>query len=100
MMPILPPELPITLLMHNPEILSESDVSADQAPLVWSWPVRLGVSLLLIIHLAALVVGPSSVEPSSYLSVQTWQVFRPYLDAAYLNHGYHFFAPEPGPSHL
>lgn len=29
-----------------------------------------------------------------------WRAYRPYLDAAYLNHGYHFFAPEPGPSHL
>ena len=29
-----------------------------------------------------------------------WEWYRPYLDAFYLNHGYHFFAPEPGPSHL
>ena len=27
-------------------------------------------------------------------------VFRPYLEAAYLDHGYAFFAPDPGPSHL
>ncbi|MEZ6073414.1 MAG: hypothetical protein R3C10_24860 [Pirellulales bacterium] len=27
-------------------------------------------------------------------------MFRPYLEGAFLNHGYHFFAPEPGPSHL
>jgi len=26
--------------------------------------------------------------------------FAPYLDAAYLNHGYRFFCPAPGPSHL
>lgn len=29
-----------------------------------------------------------------------WRTYRPYLDAVYINHGYHFFAPEPGPSHL
>lgn len=27
-------------------------------------------------------------------------VFRPYLDLLYLNHGYRFFAPEPGPSYV
>lgn len=27
-------------------------------------------------------------------------VFRPYLDLLYLNHGYSFFAPEPGPSYV
>jgi hypothetical protein len=26
--------------------------------------------------------------------------FGPYLDATYLNHGYHFFAPDPGPAAL
>lgn len=26
--------------------------------------------------------------------------FRPYINAMYLNHGYAFFAPNPGPSHL
>ncbi len=28
------------------------------------------------------------------------QVYQPYLDALYLNHGYGFFAPDPGVSHL
>jgi hypothetical protein len=28
------------------------------------------------------------------------QVIRPYLDALYLNHGYSFFAPNPGPSFI
>ncbi len=27
-------------------------------------------------------------------------LLMPYLRAGYLNHGYRFFAPEPGPSHL
>jgi hypothetical protein len=62
--------------------------------------VRWGLSGLLAVHLVALVVGPCSVAPSSQLCHGAWRLFRPYLDAAYLNHGYHFFAPEPGPSHL
>lgn len=28
------------------------------------------------------------------------RLLRPYIDALYLNHGYAFFAPDPGPSHL
>jgi hypothetical protein len=32
--------------------------------------------------------------------LKCWEFFRPYLEATNLNHGYHFFAPEPGPSHL
>jgi hypothetical protein len=29
-----------------------------------------------------------------------WRSFRPYLQLLYLNHGYKYFAPEPGPSTL
>ena len=67
-----------------------------------TWPrwARVVVSLLVLFHLTALVVGPMAVPPSSILMTRAWDVFQPYLEAAYLNHGYHFFAPEPGPSHL
>lgn len=58
------------------------------------------ISALLLIHLGAILAGPCSVPPASELSQIVWRCYRPYLDAAYLNHGYHFFAPEPGPSHL
>lgn len=66
----------------------------------WSVRVRLFVSLLLAAHLMAVVVAPWSVEPASLLSSYFWRAFQPYLQAAFLNHGYRFFAPEPGPSHL
>lgn len=39
------------------------------------------------------------MEPSA-LAAWVEPVFRPYLRAANLNHGYRFFAPEPGPAHL
>lgn len=64
-----------------------------------TWLRRMS-SLGLVIHLVALVVAPLAVAPASPLWQRTWQVFRPYLEAMNLNHGYHFFAPEPGPSHL
>jgi len=58
------------------------------------------VSVLILLHVAAVFIAPCSVSPSSQLSRAAWFAVHPYLDAAYLNHGYHFFAPEPGPSHL
>ena len=62
--------------------------------------IRGVVSVLLALHLVAIASAPLAMEPASLPAKQTFGFFRPYLDAAFLNHGYHFFAPEPGPSHL
>ncbi len=34
------------------------------------------------------------------LAMTAWEVVHPYLQVLYLNHGYHFFAPEPAESTL
>jgi hypothetical protein len=62
--------------------------------------IRGVVSVLLVLHLVAIASAPLAMEPASLPAQKVFSVFRPYLDAAFLNHGYHFFAPEPGPSHL
>src|SRR5262249_14262767 len=71
------------------------------APLVAaSTPVRrLGVSVLIVLHLAgvATVVIGSPPGPWAAAQLQHW-VFRPYLDFMYLNNAYRFYAPEPGPA--
>ena len=67
----------------------------------WSPRARWVASVLLAVHLLAVFVAPWSYPPPSSLLAQTiagW--FAPYLQAAYLDHGYRFFAPNPGPSHL
>jgi hypothetical protein len=60
------------------------------------------VTILLVWHLTGVALAPMSLPPSSQLVVDIVQ--RPpmqwYLDLLYLNHGYHFFAPDPGPGHL
>jgi hypothetical protein len=69
-----------------------------QVPLV----VKVIVSLLVTWHVAAVFLAPLSIQPASSLVVEIAQR-RPmqwYLDALYLNHGYHFFAPEPSNGHL
>jgi hypothetical protein len=62
--------------------------------------VRWAVNLWLVYHLAAIIVAPASVSPSSGLIQSAWSLFQPYLELLYLNHGYHFFAPEPSESTL
>jgi hypothetical protein len=62
--------------------------------------VRGLVSGWLAFHVAAIIIAPASVGPSSDLVVATWGLFRPYLEVLYLDHGYHFFAPEPAESTL
>jgi hypothetical protein len=78
---------------------SSPDVPAWDASRSWSRPIRWLVSVLVIYHLAAVLMGPLSV-PEALIPSALAPVFRPYHSAAYLNHGYKFFAPDPGPSHL
>lgn len=63
------------------------------------WPRRL-ISACLLFHLIAITSAPASVAPASQLARSTWSLCRPYLQLLYLNHGYHFFAPNPGESTL
>ncbi len=62
--------------------------------------LRTAVSAWLVIHLTAIIVAPAAVGPSSDLVQAAWNVFHPSLQILYLNHGYHFFAPEPDESTL
>ena len=63
------------------------------------------LNLLLVFHLSAVFVPPFTFATrtgyeSSPLADLALLVVQPYVDAMFLNHGYFFFAPNPGPSHL
>jgi len=63
------------------------------------------LSSLILLHLAAVFVAPfqfaSTVGGSSSPLADALRFgLRPYIEAMYLNHGYFFFAPNPGPNHL
>jgi len=62
---------------------------------------RLAISGLLIVHLAAVVLPPMAAQtrPSPPV-IFAFETLRWYIDALYLDHGYAFFAPDPGPSNL
>ena len=71
----------------------------ETAGQTWGPVARIGVSLLLVGHLIAIVLGPLSMPPAllaDYLN--GW--FRPYTQAVFMGHAYKFFAPDPGPTHL
>lgn len=71
----------------------------------WSRGRRGWVSLLILAHVMAVVVPPLAFQANGPLglapSVATvMQWVRPYAQFMYLDRGYAFFAPDPGPSHL
>lgn len=66
----------------------------------WIVAAKILVSIWLVFHIAAIIIAPASVSPSSLLVQSLWRGVRPYLQTLYLNHGYHYFAPEPSASTL
>ena len=59
------------------------------------------VSVWLVFHLAAIIIAPAAVGPGVRAGArESAGLFQPYLGLLYLDHGYHFFAPEPAESTL
>jgi hypothetical protein len=77
---------------------SEADSGAPPPSRRRFW--RRAVSCWLVIHLAAMIIAPAAVAPSSDLIRRAWGLFQPYIEVLFLDHGYHFFAPEPAESTL
>ncbi len=67
----------------------------------WSARRRSVVSLALLAYLAVVVSGPMT-NPiyTEELTGPLGRFMAPFHQALYLGHGYRFFAPDPGPSHL
>ena len=89
----------LTAVMNRPP--EPTDRPAGRGETVLRRPFALwAVRLLIVWHVAAIVIGPSSVPPSSGVQRRAWTWVGPYLQPLFLNHGYHFFAPDPGESTL
>lgn len=58
------------------------------------------LSAALAFHVFAVFISPGAMPPVSPLLQDGYQLARPYNQALFLNHGYHFFAPDPGASTL
>lgn len=66
---------------------------------------RFAISAALLFHLFAVFLAPFSFASrvgsgTSPFADGLMLAFRPYIDALFLNHGYFFFAPNPGETHL
>jgi hypothetical protein len=66
----------------------------------WPRPLKAGVSLALVVYLAAVIVPPlAGPPPASDLARAALDPLRPLVHSLGLDHGYRFFAPNPGPGH-
>lgn len=70
-----------------------------------STKVRIILSVLVVLHLLAVLGEPMRMftqgrQPAAPDAGLVRRGLGPYIDFAYLHHGYFFFAPNPGPSHL
>ncbi|MEM9185758.1 MAG: hypothetical protein AAGB00_04600 [Planctomycetota bacterium] len=63
----------------------------------WSFWVRACLSVLIAWHLFVVFISPMSVSATSPLvgTVAQSKYVRWYSDPLYVNHGYHFFGPDP-----
>ena len=118
-----PPQQPVAQARQSqPQPKPKPSASGLPWHAVWRWLV----SLLVIAHLSAVVSAPWSLSTSDALppgyrappgqpdvpgpNSSAWQepavpralhrCFRHYLNLVYMNHGYEFFAPDPGGTHL
>ncbi|MGN6546501.1 MAG: hypothetical protein ACTHK7_15710 [Aureliella sp.] len=86
---------------------SSSSAASTDAPRSWwlSPRGRAVLSVVIFLHLLAVVGEPLRMfsqgrQPGSPEAQLVRGGLAPYIDFAYLHHGYFFFAPNPGPSHL
>lgn len=82
--------------------MDEKPVEKHGATPGWSRGAKLLVSGLVTLHLAAVFIAPMSfaARPGSPAIDPLRAALLPYIQALFLDHGYAFFAPDPGPSHL
>jgi hypothetical protein len=86
---------------HLPLSAVAQRVAAGLGVAGWGRPLGFVlVNVWLVYHLTAIVLAPWSVPPASRLVQNAWRAVGPYDQVLFLNHGYHYFAPEPGNSTL
>jgi hypothetical protein len=88
----------------------QRNAARGRRPGQWPLFVRLMISLFVSWHVLAVFMAPMSVsvdmapktdnEPPMTTVLAQRPPMQWYLDALYLNHGYHFFAPDPPEGHL
>jgi len=79
---------------------SQGRLAAAQPKRILTTKQKQLISAVLAFHLLAVITGPLAAPPSSELFGQLWDKMQWYVEPMFLNHGYRFFGPDPGASHL
>jgi hypothetical protein len=75
--------------------------SVTESAFSWSPLARRITSVILIVYLVVLLLGPlANPVGSEFLTRPLAQAVAPLHRLLFLGHGYRFFGPDPGPSHL
>ncbi|MEM7782005.1 MAG: hypothetical protein AAF623_01410 [Planctomycetota bacterium] len=81
--------------------IAEKEKGGTFVPLPWSRQSRTLASIAIVIYLAIVLLGPLSIPiGSKHLTVPLARTVAPIHQLLFLGHGYRFFGPDPGPSHL
>ena len=86
--------------LSPPKFVQATDENPTSRPSVARRAGYVLVNLWLCYHLFAIIICPASVAPAAPIVRSGWTLASRYLQALYLNHGFHFFAPDPGGSTL
>ena len=80
----------------------QTDSLSEQPAYPWSATLRSAVSFALVVYLFIVIAAPAASHPDtqSELTRPVAETLRPIHESLYLGHGYRFFAPNPGPSHI
>lgn len=81
------------------EILSMIETQHSSQSRWRSLGLRL-VSGWLCVHVFCVFIAPGAMPPASPLLQRAQRIALPYNQLFFLNHGYHYFAPDPGASTL
>ena len=80
--------------------MSAKKSNERRAPIaVWSASRRRIATALIAFHLAAVIFAPLSLGGAFESLFRPFQILRTYATVLYLDHGYRYFAPDPGPTH-
>lgn len=80
------------------ETAASDVVPAFQPASGWKKLLLILLSVGIVHHLFAITMATLTVGPSSRTAQRGWERARVYLQGLYLNHGFHYFAPNP-PEH-
>ena len=100
------PDAAVSATIGNIDVAPTTDAS-PHSPTAEPWPTWLKVVIssvvclhLLVVFWAPLTFNTRGRAGESPVTNDVMWLFQPYADFFYLNQGYAFFAPDPGPSHL